>query len=59
MEALGELEPGGEILLILYREPFPLYRVLERNGYAWKTTDFDDGRFEIRIWDKSKPPATF
>lgn len=57
MEALCELKPGDDVLLILTREPFPLYRVLERNGYAWKATGFDDGRFEIRIWDKSKPPA--
>ena len=52
MEALSELEPGGEILLILNREPFPLYRVLERNGYAWKAASFDDGRFEILIREK-------
>ena len=57
MEALCELKPGDDVLLILTREPFPLYRVLERNGYAWKATDFDDGRFEIRIWDKAQPPA--
>jgi TusA-related sulfurtransferase len=52
MEALSELEPGGEVLLILNREPFPLYHVLERNGYAWKTASFDDGRFEILIREK-------
>jgi uncharacterized protein (DUF2249 family) len=55
MEALAELEPGGEILLILYREPFPLYRVLERNGYAWRTAMFPDGRFEIVIFEKPPP----
>jgi uncharacterized protein (DUF2249 family) len=58
MEALCDLKPGDDILLILDREPFPLYRVLERNGYAWKTTPFDDGHYEIGIWDKSKPPAS-
>jgi len=55
MEALSRLEPGGEILLILNREPAPLYRVLERNGYRWKATRFDDGRFEILI--REKPAA--
>ena len=49
MEALRDLEPDDEILLILDREPHPLYRVLERNGYAWQTASFDDGRFEILI----------
>ena len=55
MEALSELEPGGEILLILNREPAPLYRVLERNGYRWNTTRFDDGRFEILIRERRAP----
>ena len=55
MEALCDLEPGDQILLILDREPHPLYRVLERNGYAWKTTSFDDGRFEILIGAEQRP----
>jgi len=55
MEALCELEPGGEVLLVLNREPAPLYRVLERNGYSWKATWFDDGRCEILIREKSAP----
>ena len=55
MEAIAELEPEGEILLILNREPVPLYRVLERNGYCWNTTGFDDGRFEILIREKLAP----
>lgn len=54
MEALGALAPGDDVLLILYREPFPLYRVLQRNGYAWETTAFDDGRFEIRIRERPR-----
>ncbi len=49
MEALCELQPGDEILLIIDREPRPLYRVLDRNGYAWQSTYHDDGRFEVVI----------
>jgi len=52
MEALGDLAPGDRIKLILNREPHPLYRVLERNGYAYEATWFDDGRCEIEIWEK-------
>jgi len=55
MEALCDLKPGDQILLILDREPHPLYRVLERNGYNWKTTSFDDGRFEILIGSEQRP----
>lgn len=56
MEALCDLAPGDDILLILNREPFPLYRVLERNGYAWETASFADGRFEIHIYEKGRSP---
>jgi uncharacterized protein (DUF2249 family) len=49
MEALCTLAPGDSIRLILEREPFPLYRVLERNGYRHHTQCCDDGRFEIDI----------
>lgn len=54
MEALCELQPGEEVVLILDREPQPLYRVLARNGYAWATTHHDDGRFEIVIREKQR-----
>jgi uncharacterized protein (DUF2249 family) len=36
MEALCELQPGDSIRLILEREPFPLFRVLDRNGYRYQ-----------------------
>jgi tRNA 2-thiouridine synthesizing protein A len=54
MEALSDLEPGDRIKLILNREPHPLYRVLERNGYAYEPAWFDDGRCEILIWEKQR-----
>ncbi len=49
MEALCDLPPEEELLVVLDREPFPLYRVLERNGYAWHTSALDDGRYEVVI----------
>ena len=49
MEAISALEPGGQVMLILNREPFPLYRVLQLNGCQYKATAFPDGRFEIVI----------
>jgi len=52
MEALSDLAPGDRIKLILNREPHPLYRVLERNGYAYEPKWHDDGRCEILIWEK-------
>lgn len=49
MEALDTLPPGQPVLLLLGREPHPLYRALELNGHTWKTTLADDGTVEILI----------
>ena len=52
MDALDAIVPGQKVMLILGREPLPLYRALELNGYAWQTERKDDGRVEILIWHK-------
>ncbi len=49
MEALDAIQPGQTVLLLLSREPFPLYRALELNGYVWETLRFEDGTVEILI----------
>ena len=49
MEALDAIQPGQTVLLLLSREPFPLYRALELNGYAWETSRLEDGTVEILI----------
>jgi hypothetical protein len=49
MEAIADMGADDTVLMLLEREPYPLYRVLDRNGYAYHTTYRDDGVFEIRI----------
>ena len=49
LAALDDIDAGGEIVLLLYREPFPLYGILERNGYTHETESSADGTFSIRI----------
>jgi hypothetical protein len=34
LTALDELQEGQDLLLLLYREPFPLYGILQRNVSA-------------------------
>jgi uncharacterized protein (DUF2249 family) len=51
VDALSELAFGDQLKLIINQEPRPLYRFLERNRYAYKAEAFDDGRFEIIIWE--------
>jgi len=50
MELLDTLAPGERMLLLLFREPHPLYRVLQKNGYSHETELVADGTFEILIW---------
>jgi len=49
MAALATLAPDASVLLILPREPFPLYQVLAGSGFAWQTARAADGSFEITI----------
>lgn len=49
MEMLATLKPGEEMLLLLFREPHPLYRVLAQNGHRWQTELHADGTFAVRI----------
>jgi uncharacterized protein (DUF2249 family) len=50
MEMLDTLKPGEKMLLLLFREPQPLYKVLRQNGHAYETELLADGTFEILIW---------
>lgn len=50
LSALGELGPDERLLMIIDREPRPLYRILERNGYRYQASFDPSGIFEILIW---------
>lgn len=50
LAALDELQPGQRLRLLLPREPYPLYGILERNGYRHQTEPHPDGCFAILIW---------
>jgi TusA-related sulfurtransferase len=52
MDALDAMDPGHSLLLILNREPHPLYRALLRQGYAYQTEITADYTIEILIWRK-------
>ena len=53
LEALAQLPPGEELLLLLYRKPFPLYAHLDREGFAHRAELRPDGTYAIHI---SRPP---
>jgi uncharacterized protein (DUF2249 family) len=53
MEALDLLGAGQTLKLILLREPFPLYRALQKQGFTHRTEITPQGTIEILIWRMS------
>lgn len=49
MEVLDRLGFREKLLVRLPREPFPLYRALELNGFCWQTEFRPDGSVEVLI----------
>jgi uncharacterized protein (DUF2249 family) len=49
MGALPSLPAGAFLQVHIDREPYPLYEVLQKSGYAWQTTALTDGSCSIRI----------
>lgn len=52
LEALAELPRGERLKLLIHREPFPAYQMLEANGFRFTTAALPDGSFEILIWQE-------
>ncbi len=49
IETLETLPAGERLLLKIDCRPLPLYRILERNGYAYEERSGSDSLFEITI----------
>ena len=43
------------MILLLYREPGPLYDILKRNGYAHRTERSDTGEVSVHIRHAAAP----
>lgn len=54
LDALSRLDEKQRLRVIIGREPFPLYRILENNGYAYQTHSREDYLYEVLIWEKEK-----
>ena len=50
LEALDTLGPDERLRVLIDREPVPLYRILLRNGYQYRTTVREEQRYEVMIW---------
>ena len=52
LDALSALQKVQHIRLLIEREPHPLFRILERNGYAWSCTEPEPGLYQVLIQEK-------
>lgn len=52
LDALAALGPDAILQVLIDREPFPLYRVLDRHGYRHALTPRADGRFDLSIQER-------
>ena len=52
MDALDQLGAGDRLKVLIDRRPVPLFRVLERNGFAYREAPGSDSLLEITIWRK-------
>lgn len=49
LEALCDLRAGQRLCMQIDREPYPLYHMLDRDGYRHETS-FEDPHYLITIW---------
>ena len=52
LDALATLAVGQRVRFRIHREPFPLYRILQQNGYDWETAYDPAIGFELLIWER-------
>ncbi|CDM24024.1 DUF2249 domain-containing protein [Castellaniella defragrans] len=53
LEALADLAPGQRLHMLIDREPYPLYTILDRDGFQHCCT-FEDTHFQVTIWYDAK-----
>lgn len=46
---LATLAPGEELVMLLRCEPLPLYAILDRNGFRYRSERRADGANEVHI----------
>ena len=52
IDALASVAAGQQIRLLIEREPHPLFRILERNGYNFNCSEVETGLFQVLIQEK-------
>ena len=50
LETIGDFKQGDTLRLVIDCTPHPLFRILERNGYGYRTEPGKESVHEITIW---------
>lgn len=50
LEKLDELSEGDWLAVLHRREPFPLYGIIQQDGFCWRCIQDGAARFRIYIW---------
>ena len=50
LDALDKLQTGEFIKMTHRMQPFPLYRILDENGFRYRVANGDISAFDIYIW---------
>lgn len=49
LDALESLAPGAALQVLIHREPYLLYEILDRRGWRHRTTRRRDARYDLLI----------
>ena len=53
LETIDSFVPGDVLKLVIDCQPQPLYRILDRNGFAFREKPGTESLYEILIWRES------
>jgi uncharacterized protein (DUF2249 family) len=53
LQAIEGFGPGDELTLVIDCRPQPLFRILERTGFAYREQAGASARYEITIWRRT------
>lgn len=52
LDALAALLPGQQVRMLIDREPHPLYRILDQNGYTFSRSEPEPGLYQVVIQER-------
>jgi hypothetical protein len=57
LEAVEGLPRGRKIVMLLHREPRPLFLILKNSGFHCQSRLVPEGHFEVTVWRSADTPT--